>query len=80
MTRPSQSPQDRDWWARRQRRRQILAAGVGGGVACVVVVWSLTLWPGASLISGAVVGPVIAFCYKLICDYVRPPRTRAPIE
>ena len=80
MTERSHSTEAQDEWARRQRRRQITAAGVGGGVVCVIAVWSLTLWPGAALVCGAVTGPIVAFVYKLIYDYVTPRRTQAPTE
>ena len=54
----------------RRRRRQIWSAGICAGLACVVIIWSLTLWPGAALIGGAVTGPVIALLYSVAYDFI----------
>ena len=51
-----------------RRRRHILTAGAVAGVACVILTWSFTLWPGAALICGAVMGPLVAFLYSFAYD------------
>jgi hypothetical protein len=55
---------------RRRRRRQIWTAGIAAALACVVITWSFTLWPGAALICGAVTGPVAALLYAVVYDAV----------
>ena len=54
----------------RRRRRQVAAAGICAGVACVFVVWTLTLWPGSALILGVGTGLLVAFLYSVGYDLV----------
>ena len=65
---PSEAPSVKDAWASRRRRHRITTAGVSGFMATAFIVWLSTLWPGAALVAGAVVGPIVAFVYKLLYD------------